>query len=137
MTTLAFFTLKSQAAQERDFWLMLLVIPTLCWLLVRLRKWLGVIAVPLALFAAYYCLPEVNRAITDHEREHPWAQAPWARGYPDYGYMALAFAAATAPFIAIRTAYMWPRNRPNQRPDGTSAKAPPSNPSQGAAVPHP
>jgi hypothetical protein len=25
----------------------------------------------------------------------------------------------------------------NQRPDGTSAKAPPSNPSQGAAVPHP
>ena len=29
------------------------------------------------------------------------------------------------------------RNRPNQRPDGTSAKAPPSNPSQVAAVPHP
>ena len=27
--------------------------------------------------------------------------------------------------------------RANQRPDGTSAKAPPSNPSQGAAVPHP
>lgn len=26
---------------------------------------------------------------------------------------------------------------PNQRPDGTSAKAPPSNPSQVAAVPHP
>jgi len=26
---------------------------------------------------------------------------------------------------------------PNQRPDGTSAKAPPSKPSQGAAVPHP
>lgn len=25
----------------------------------------------------------------------------------------------------------------NQRPDGTSAEAPPSNPSQGAAVPHP
>ncbi len=29
------------------------------------------------------------------------------------------------------------KDRPNQRPDGTSAKAPPSNPSQGAAVPHP
>ncbi len=27
--------------------------------------------------------------------------------------------------------------RANKRPDGTSAKAPPSNPSQGAAVPHP
>ena len=29
------------------------------------------------------------------------------------------------------------KNQPNKRPDGTSAKAPPSNPSQGAAVPHP
>ena len=29
------------------------------------------------------------------------------------------------------------KSRANQRPDGTSAKAPPSNPSQGAAVPHP
>ena len=28
-------------------------------------------------------------------------------------------------------------SEPNKRPDGTSAKAPPSNPSQGAAVPHP
>lgn len=28
-------------------------------------------------------------------------------------------------------------NRANKRPEGTSAKAPPSNPSQGAAVPHP
>ena len=28
-------------------------------------------------------------------------------------------------------------NRANQRPDGTSAKAPPSKPSQGAAGPHP
>ena len=29
------------------------------------------------------------------------------------------------------------KQRANQRPDGTSAKAPPSKPSQGAAVPHP
>jgi hypothetical protein len=29
------------------------------------------------------------------------------------------------------------KSRANQRPDGTSAEAPPSNPSQGAAVPHP
>ncbi len=29
------------------------------------------------------------------------------------------------------------KESPNQRPDGTSAKAPPSKPSQGAAVPHP
>ncbi len=33
--------------------------------------------------------------------------------------------------------YLKRKSRPNQRPDGTSAKAPPSNPSQGAAVPHP
>ncbi len=30
----------------------------------------------------------------------------------------------------------WKRS-PNKRPDGTSAETPPSNPSQGAAVPHP
>lgn len=29
------------------------------------------------------------------------------------------------------------KGKPNQRPEGTTAKAPPSNPSQGAAVPHP
>jgi len=29
------------------------------------------------------------------------------------------------------------KRKANKRPDGTSAKAPPSNPSQGAAVPHP
>jgi hypothetical protein len=29
------------------------------------------------------------------------------------------------------------KRRANKRPDGTSAKAPPSKPSQGAAVPHP
>lgn len=29
------------------------------------------------------------------------------------------------------------KNSPNKRPDGTSAEAPPSKPSQGAAVPHP
>ncbi len=32
---------------------------------------------------------------------------------------------------------VWRKDSPNQRPDGTSAKTPPSNPSQGAAVPHP
>ena len=35
------------------------------------------------------------------------------------------------------TAFFGKETRPNQRSDGTSAKAPPSKPSQGAAVPHP
>ena len=43
--------------------------------------------------------------------------------------------------LSLRKA-MWPaeyerKEGANQRPDGTSAKAPPSKPSQGAAVPHP
>ncbi|MBK8477505.1 MAG: hypothetical protein IPL39_14750 [Opitutaceae bacterium] len=71
MTTLAFFVVPDQAAEERSFWLMLLVIPAICWLLLRLRKWLGVIAVPIALFVAGYCLIQVNSAIRCHMREGP------------------------------------------------------------------
>ena len=49
-------------------------------------------------------------------------------------FPALGFTAGAIVGLAI---YRFSKAQPNKRPDGTSAKAPPSNPSQGAAVPHP
>ena len=59
------------------------------------------------------------------------------------GFLIAIFENRVASIIILLLAVVLPvllavkKFRPNKRPDGTSAKAPPSKPSQGAAVPHP
>ena len=63
------------------------------------------------------------------------------KGYRTYKWQTVAVGgvmlAAGIAGLSVRGGRREERNQANKRTDGTSAKAPPSNPSQGAAVPHP
>ena len=64
---------------------------------------------------------------------------PWMKtGLFDwYDVLAAAIGGGVGVLIVNLTLRRTSENRANKRPDGTAAKAPPSNPSQVAAVPHP
>ena len=61
-----------------------------------------------------------------------------SRGSVVMNWQLLAAGAVAIIGVTYSTVSGYLKNRsPNKRPDGTSAKAAPSKPSQGAAVPHP
>lgn len=67
--------------------------------------------------------------------------ADWVRRQPVLALLISAlFALILGTIGSLAASYIYDgikKDQPNKRPDGTSAKAPPSNPGQGAAVPHP
>ena len=99
------------------------------WGLIRLRKWLGTVAIIVALVSGLAILSEVQ-----------WTKGwhfPHTPVHLPRMYLVTSYLSAALPVFAAIALLVARKNSANKRPDGTSAKAPPSNPSQGAAVPHP
>jgi len=115
--------------QRASFLLAASAVILVSWGLIRLKKWLGAVALIGALVSGLLIISEVR-----------WTKGwhfPHTPVHLPLMYLVTAYLSAALPVFAVIALLMARKNRANQRPDGTSAKAPPSNPSQGAAVPHP
>jgi cell division protein FtsW (lipid II flippase) len=115
--------------QRASFLLAASAVILVSWGLIRLKKWLGTVALIGALVSGLLIISEVRWTKGWHFPNTP-VHLPLM-------YLVTAYLSAVLPVFAVIALLMARKNRANQRPDGTSAKAPPSNPSQGAAVPHP
>ena len=110
-----------------------LVVAGVAFAACRWSRWLLIVFLPLSIFVGIGLTSEVR---DQYVGPAILAEAGWS-------YVILAYLASVLPGGAslAGAALQWRRqkekNRANQRPDGTAAKAPPSDPSQGAAVPHP
>ncbi len=101
----------------------------LSWALIKISKWLAMVADALALLSAWAILHEVwwTELWLDHSRGETLVP----------GYLRVAFAAVAFPILTITALLIVKRGSPNQRPEGTPGVFSPTNPSQvpGAAPP--
>ncbi len=101
----------------------------LSWALIRVNKWLAVVADVFALLSAWVILHEVwqTEGWLDHARGETLAP----------GYLRVALASVTFPILAITALLIVKKGRPNQRPERNAGATSASTSTPPPGVAHP
>ena len=104
-----------------------IVVLLLAWILIRIHKWLAILADALAVLSAWMILREVR--YTESWLDH-------ARGEQlDSGYVSVAAASVVLPLLGVTALLVVKKAAPNNSPEATPGERPPASPGPSSGAP--